>query len=354
MTGSNEPGSGGVRTPSTRKGLFVVGRGERMGLGSMTEDFCLGMRPEAVIILDVGRTVRVPFEYTEAGIQVSVVPFRRFRDGNVLRSLLHGAKIVVGFETFYVDWFVSMVQRMRGKTVLFPMWEWSPVYSLRADLLINLSRTDQEWHPSGLRYPYWPRSPLVRPANGLNRVIHWPPKTFLHLAGNAIHNREGTKQVLTAAKYLKGTGAKLVVRSSFDVRRLGVEIDPEAPLELLPSTDSRRDLFTDCDCLVAPRRLPGHSLPINEAAGEGISCLVLDLPDWAEFPYRIPAVPQPHERWGKVQQAPVWAADPDVLGKMLRNLALGNTDPLPVPGPTLPTWDDFRSWWETEVEGRLL
>ncbi len=376
-------------------GIYVIGRAERMGLGTMTEEFCAAMRPDKVIIIDRDNPGR-PVDASK--IANSVVVKWRWRPPYEtpipqLHKELEGAKIVVGFETFYDRSVVEICRQRGAKTVMFPMWEWSPADVYESDVLMCLSQTDKitaiqqtamGTRLGDIRVCDWPASPFINSicedcqgaithytmicpscnGTGFHRKINWPPRTFVHLAGNASHNREGTREVLQAASYLKGTGARLRVHSSFTVQW---PRDPDSPIDFVGSVANRSDLLKDCDCLVQPRRLPGHSLPINEATGEGIPCIVLDLPDWKQYPYRVKAVEDGLFKAARHEK--VWKADMYDLGCRMRGLAVegrwvydpgeaivdcdhvvARPDQLPekqpLPSPKLPTWYEFREQWK--------
>ncbi len=321
-------------------GICVVGRGCRMGLGSMTEDFCSEMNPDKTLIM--GRVTHGENDLSKFK-NVRLVDETRWKnDKGYIAELIWPCKIVVGFETFYRDSLPAILREWEVKTVMFPMWEWSPPSILDADYIINLSDTDQQQYPQGLRYD-WPASSAVHEEN---RVINWPPKTFVHLAGNAQHNRDGTKQVLLAAIALYGTGAKLRVYHSFDLTQWSIPYSDQDVIELRPSVASRRDLFSGMDCLVQPRGLPGHSLPINEAIGEGIPVIPLALPDWVNCPYRVSARRTENQLRCRVPTN-LWEANLEELGYRMRSMALGEA--WAEPAPRVPTWNEFRAWWDATI-----
>jgi hypothetical protein len=122
----------------------------------------------------------------------------------------------------------------------------------------------------------------------------------------------------------------------------------EHVVEFAGGVESRTDLLKDCDCLVQPRRLPGHSLPINEATGEGIPCIVLDLPDWKDYPYRVKSVLDTPQRFG-TYNGPMVKADVEVLGQLMRSMTEGK-DCQSHLMPKLPTWEEFKVQWQRWME----
>jgi hypothetical protein len=368
-------------------GIVVVGRVERMGLGTMTHEFCEAFYPDRLIVIDCLNGRKVDPSGYKCG-EAKVVTRAEWNNTLYAAHLMGtDAKVCVGFETWYNDSIPAMCRGNGVKSVMFPMHEWSsPEQCRQSDLLLALSGTDYDWclnlpqnSPCSLRRCDWPASPFVRQkcerchgggkgqpvatgfesagrinewcmsqpcgrcnGTGFHRELSWPPKTFVHLAGNSSHNREGTREVLLAAHYLEGTGARLRVHSSFPLTSFPhwEDVDWAGP------TENRADLFAGCDCLVQPRRLPGHSLPINEATGEGIPCVVLDIPDFKHYPYRVKAIPDGQFRARGLHDC--WRADVDELGDKMRSMALGRAagHPNGYTHPKLPTWAEFKAQWE--------
>jgi len=321
-------------------GMLVIGRNERMGLGSMTEDFCRGFHPEHLVIINRGRPAMYdPAPLCEKGGVYTDSAFSRWK-------IPEGVTQIVAFETFYFDSVVTEANKRGIKSVLFPMWEWTPPTQAAAvDRLVVLSGTDLHFYrdyPNKTVRMKWPRFTEMS-----SPYKDWPPRTFIHVAGNAKHNRDGTKQVLAAAEHLIGTEARLVVYSAFGAERLW-PYNPDAPIEFRSSTPSRLELFADGDVLVQPRRLGGHSLPINEAAAVGMPVIALGHEDWSDYshPLQLPWVSDGIERFGRVH-APMMRCDPDELGLLMKNLALGL---IKRPAPkSIPSWDDFVAEWNRVI-----
>lgn len=326
-------------------GLCFFGRHAQMGLGTMLEEFCEAMEPERVINIDCqdGRTPSV----VPVKNMVTITRTEWDREANKVNDLLEGMKVVVGVETWFRNDFPQMCRNKGIKTVMFPMWEWSHDSIRAGDLLVCLSPTDYGIYQapkSDTKLPHtifsdWPACPAVHDPN---RVINWPPKTFVHCAGNAHHNRDGTKEALGAAQFLEGTGAKLVVYHNFPIT---VPTESSPFVELRGSVPNRINLLAGADCMVCPRGLPGHSLPINEATGEGISVITLDLPDWARWPYRVSGYKMGSTLQSRVGRTPLWEADCRQLGTLMFDMARGALDHKH--GPKLPTWAEFKETWQT-------
>lgn len=396
-----------------RKGLFVVGRAESMGLGTHTEEFAAAMQPERVVVMDCMNGRPLFAERIDNSVVVDVRQWRARPQRQM--ELLAGAEVVVAFETFYDDGLTGRMYRAGVKTVLLPMWEWSPPANVcGADLNVCLTEHDlahvmrMRQHTGARRnravLADWPASPFVNKlceacggtgkdcrtkgeiagdwneawirddmarvemlevmvkkclkcgGVGNPREINWPPKRFLHLAGNASHNRDGTLEVLKAARYLAGTGATITVRHAFPMNALvGHEtltteekLGTEANVDFVGRTADRAEMFAGHDVLLCPRRLPGHSLPVNEATGAGLPCVVNDLPDNARWPYRVPCEADGFMAFGARRER-TYGANVTVLGTLLRRMARGE-EPL-LPCPRLPTWVEWATTFDSWVKG---
>lgn len=314
--------------------MCVIGRAEKMGLGSMTEDFCNAMHPDKIIIMNMGNgrhveTGRLP--------PSEIIDVRHWRaDSQLVRDKIQGCDYIVGFESLYREDMTTLAHSVGAKTVLFPMWEWA--FNMDADLLLCLSDTDMAHNSQRSIRVDWPGSPATHDPE---RIMNWPPLRFVHLAGNAQHNRDSTREVLEAARYLDDTNAILYVYHSFDIRKMFDHPLPDC-VKLCGQAETRKQLLDQADVLVCPRGLPGHSLPINEATGEGIPCIVMDLPDWAVWPYRVPRKDSTTFKARGVCSR--WTVDPRELGEFMQQMALGNV-PL-LSEPQLPTWGEFRLQWD--------
>lgn len=330
-------------------GLCVIGRANQMGLGSMTEDFVREMRPDSVIVIDPERGQPLDTSALPSDRTIVVTLSEWATDTRTVRSLIHGAKIIVGFETFYRDDFPELVRILSKDryvaTVCFPMWECSPESVAEASCLIHLSDQDNEHYLKGHRLD-WPASPAVHDPD---RVTHWPPRTFVHIAGNANHGRNSTAEVLKAAEYLRGTSAKLAVYHAFPIYGDWLP-SVHAPVEFRGSVPTRRQLLEGCDCLVHPQQFEGLSLPISEAAGEGIPIIALDLPQWCLWTHTVTARPVGQKHFSRTVD--VCAPDPDELGLLMQGMAQGTVPQIPLEDRWRPpTWDEFRRIWKEMAKG---
>lgn len=328
---------------SVTKGLAVIGRADPSGLGSMTIDYCAAMKPERVAIINYdsrGRTDPglVPgcqvWEPGEATSSDRLVPF------------LEGMRAVVGFETFYGMEVLGVARGLGVKTICFPMWECSPHYVDRCDVLIGLSDQDLKIYPKAIRMSW----PATEAQFAMKRRRNFPPVHFVHNAGHfGYNNRNATKEVIEAGTYLPlETDAMLTVRS-FDRPPWKIE---HQKIRYLGPAETREELYREADVIVFPMRFPGLSLPMVESAAAQIPTIVMEHPEWTDYPVamKVPVVGHEMYRIGR-QLVEYSNLNVGWLASMMASMARGETHPLPPTKP--PTWAQFRKEWDAKVWGTI-
>lgn len=302
----------------------------------MTLDFVEAMRPERIVVIDPGNPPAADLPRLRDRNPIVIQRHAWRKNPTLIADTIRGFRTVIGFETWYSRCFHRVARELGVRSVLLPMWECSP-RNETADHYVNVTDQDQFFYPAGVRQDWPVADSCVR-----TRRTEWPPRRFVHLAGNGgSHARNNTHFVMEAAKYLEGTGAELVVRSQdpkpFEGR--GVTVEGEIA--------DRADLFDGMDVLVFPTGIQGLALPLNEAAANCIPCIVPDLPQWRDWPYRVPV-----HRYDRVKVALRFEmARPNVegLGALMRRMALG-LEPRKLP-PAGGTWRVFREWWAGQSFG---
>lgn len=330
--------------------LCVIARATETGLGYMSKDFCAAMRPSRTIVISAFEP-----EHPEwfADHNPVVVNAKHWKNADhIVASHLRaarkaGAEILVNFETYYNRRTPGIARELGYATVLFPNWECTQVWAAVADVMICLSAEDDRHFPSCLRTS-WPAPDNLAPARPVA-----PPRRFVHNAGMADHNRNGTREVLQAAAWLTGTGARLFVRSQFEIPVEWVPLGAPIVFEDVGSIP-REELYADADVLVHPMQFPGLSLPVIEAAAAGLPAIVLDLPEWSQagwcWPHRVP-VAGSHKRRFVGARVDMQEADITALGKLMAAMATGKVAPQPPPRPA--GWREFKEFWNQEVCPRI-
>lgn len=320
------------------KGLAVIGRADDSGLGEMTVEFCRHMDPEMILVWWADSRGQTRMERLPPGAKRRLIDPRQAVNEETFEEALAGMRCVVAFETFYHTAALNVAARIGAKTVLFPMWECTPGWSEPVDVLICLSQEDMKHYPTGVR-AHWPISRLKFPP----KRCEVPPRRFVHNAGSfGYYGRNGTKAVLTASLKVNDV-AEIIVRCQEPIPA-DVACEHKAKI-LRGSFDGRYD---DADVFVFPMRFPGLSLPLLEAASMRIPTLVLDLPEWSDYP-EVMRIPSCGVDGFRIGYRPVTYHRPDVeaLAYKIRALATGAVRPELPPEPN--TWEAFREWFAGRV-----
>lgn len=215
--------------------------------------------------------------------------------------------VALFFETCW-DWSLPDRIRAAGKrTVLMPMYEWTlRQQPHQFDLFLCPSRLDRDYfsaHPEELHAPGfvaegrqpWCKTttflPVPVPQNLFK--LRTRARRWLHNAGNVgWRYHKGTVELLRAVPLVKNPDWRLTVRAQ-DGRALDGAIrearyrpDPRVTIEV-ENTLPYEALFDGYDVLIAPEKLNGLSLPLQEARAAGLLVVTTDrfptntwLPGW--------------------------------------------------------------------------
>jgi len=105
--------------------IGIIARCDNTGLGMMTVDFFRNLMVQKVLVVPGTPENHLDRFANRPGVSVIVCPTRVPTLGEIDR-FLENVDVVVAFETPY-DWNIFMRARQLGiKTVLIPMYEWTP------------------------------------------------------------------------------------------------------------------------------------------------------------------------------------------------------------------------------------
>lgn len=305
--------------------LHAIARADNRGLGIQTFEFVRHMRPDRVLVVDMGGAT--PYEQR----------FDRYPDARVARLgaftdddvdwLLDGADALYTAETAYDDRILAEARRRGVATAVqanHEFFRWIPDRQLvRPDLFLSPSTWYLEkWPAPKLLLPF----PVARdrlPFRRRERV-----DTFLHVAGHrAAADRNGTRLLLDALRYVREPIRVLIHSQSTIPHNL---LRPRgtrtyAEVEQADVADYWT-LYDGCDALILPRRYGGLSLPINEALSAGMPVVSLDVEPQRRF---LPAEGLvPPTRASRLRlisgQVDWWRCDPRHLARKIEQVA---TDP---------------------------
>ena len=195
---------------------------------------------------------------------------------HAVRTFLTGLDVVVFFETPFWTEIVADCKRMGIKTVMVPMYEWTPeVVPYTFDRYICPSLLDVEYCK---KLP-WLQDVihLTVPVNPATWKIRTRALRFLHNMGNgSVLGRPGTAELLESLQYLKSP-IELTIRTQNENFRLSYnEASTPAKVTWEGGTKPYDTLFDEYDVLIAPERFNGLSLPLQEARAAGLFVLTTD------------------------------------------------------------------------------
>lgn len=278
--------------------LGLVARADNSGLGMQTWEFYKHMKPEKVMLVDIshlnGNKV-FPDRFNSVDNWLShIIGFPTVQDIDIF---LQDLDVVFVAEAPYNYYLYERARQLGVKTAVqynYEFFDWFARPDLpRPDMLIAPSR----WHyddvetwcrTQGVEHIYL-HCPVNREALKARNIRQ--ATTFLHTAGrSASHDRNGTKTVIEASKFLK-TNAKIVVHfqgeqglahqttmTTDDYKTYADEHgDPEKLTIVCREFVNYADVYNIGDVLILPRRYGGNCLPLNEALSKGLPAIMTDI-----------------------------------------------------------------------------
>jgi glycosyltransferase involved in cell wall biosynthesis len=299
----------------------MIARADNGGLGSLTWEFARHVKPDRVLVMDLGEQGRGPCyldRYDEFDVFVN-------RGGTVLTDeglnwLLEGSDVIYTAETAYRDDFWKRAADAGVKTVAHVMPELYRGY--RADA-IWLPTT---WEQRRIKQPYEiVPVPVAMDRFAPVRRVRREARVFCHLAAPAMKDRNGTEIVLAALEHVTTPITMIFLGAPWlavgtRVGRVTVQVRDETPRDYWDA------LPPEADVLVLPRRYAGLSMPMQEAMGQGMPVLATDLSPQNIWPgvHRVPV----RHQYERVPMAggvfSVHSVDPVLLASQIDKLA---TDP---------------------------
>lgn len=243
----------------------MIARGDRGGLANMLHEFAVHMRPERVLLMDLGQYGRGPTDPSKFdGLDVRIV--RGLDTSPEDRAwLIEGSDVIYTAETAYGDDLWGEGRRAGVPTVLHVMPE----------LYLPTRAADHIWLPTHWEEHRFPGATVMRvpvAAERFTSKLRAPARHFVHLAAPAMRDRNGTNIVLAALPYIE---------SEIKFTLIGFDSQVQSPrpnLELVIQAESVPDYWRlfpdDADVLVLPRRFAGLSLPVQEAWARGMPAVM--------------------------------------------------------------------------------
>jgi glycosyltransferase involved in cell wall biosynthesis len=316
--------------------LGVLARMDNTGLGNQTYGYYRHLSPTKTLVVDISDlngNPQFPERYTDN--QIGEVTFvKGLLRAPDIDSFLEGLDVVLIAEAPYNYHLYARARELGVKTAVaynYEFFDWfaHPDYP-KPDMLIAPS----QWHYQDIEkwcednnvkhvYLHCPVDRQDLPFREIKQA-----RTFLHTAGrSAAHDRNGTKTVIEASKYLK-TDAQIVIHfqgeqglahqttmTTQDYRQYAeVYGDPSRLNILTQELINYADVYAMGDVLLLPRRYGGNCLPLNEALSIGMPAIMTNVsPNFSFLPFDwlVPA-----ERIGQFEPRTVidiYGADPQYL-----------------------------------------
>lgn len=242
----------------------MIARADDGGLGNLTWEFARALRPDRVLVMDLGEhgrsDVRLErYDGLDVRVAVGWAPSPEDRSW-----LLDGCDVLYSAETWYADEIPAEARKRRIWTVLHVMPE----------LFKASCVADEIWIPTPYRREHMPASAKVVPVpvatDRFDAQLRSPAKHFVHVCAPAMLDRNGTSYVLAALAHVTEP-IRLTILGAQDP--LTTEPGNPVTLDCVPRPYPR-DYFDiwpdDADCLLLPRRYAGLSMPVQEAAARGM------------------------------------------------------------------------------------
>lgn len=304
--------------------LGLIARCDQSGLANQTFNYFQALNPDKVLLINVGHLAdegkhcnkrSFPERFPGAIEVKSWMP-----DNKTVEDFLDGLDTVLSAETFYTPIFARLARKAGVRTALACNPEF---LNVRDQPDLWLPPTTWMWNsiPKNKHHlpvpitPGPPRRPEITPH-------------FLHIVGRpAVHHRNGTLDLVQALKHVT-ENITVTVRCqepgyvSGLIGEHRIHTPPNVVLRVESGdVENNRDLYTEGDILVMPRRFGGLCLPAQEAIAAGMPVLMpaISPNEWLPSEWLFPAVEA--GSFMAKQRVTFYRTDPEVLAAKLDQYA---------------------------------
>jgi glycosyltransferase involved in cell wall biosynthesis len=266
--------------------IGIIARCDNTGLGVMTVDFFRNLMVQKVLVVPGTQEDHLDRFANRPGVSVicstrvpkrgEVICSSRVPTPGEIDSFLENIDVVVAFQTPY-DWNIFTRARQLGiKTVLIPMYEWTPPNDKipsYPDLFLCPSRLDYDELPEPKQYIPTPVNRDIIPFR-----LRRQAKKFLFINRKGGFKRRNSLHVLFEVIPLVKSPVEFLIRSQVPIppisdTRVSVQME-EVDYE---------DLWKEGDIYLHLHRWDGLSLPINEAMAAGMPIIAPNFYPHNEF-----------------------------------------------------------------------
>ena len=260
-----------------KKGAIKLGmilRGDDGGLARISQDFYKHIKPDKVIIVDVGRAPLNLKAFPDIKPEIAPYKTQPCPSRKLLESWMEDLDVILTFETPY-NWDLFDMARERGiRTVLMVDYEYlkNPLPS-RADVLWM----PVKWHLDDIQRDEGGATFIPMPVDRDRFVFkeRTKAKTFVSVLGHPhlAEDRGGVNALLAAIPLVRNRGVRFILRSIQEIPRIN---DPRVTVDI-SRKDNPEENWTEGDVFLHPRRYAGMSLPMDEALSCGMPVLMTDM-----------------------------------------------------------------------------
>ena len=243
--------------------LGVIARADDGGLGQQTREVCDRLDADVALVVLLGADARGVENFGRFEGRASFVNSGPRLEDDVLATVLDKVDVLYTIEGPYApDLFerccaadVELV--IHANPELWRGWDAHRVF------------TPTDWLPvaDATVLPFPVDTDRLRPSPRAEKP------TFVHVAGPAMLDRQGTQLLEGALAYVRNK-CDVIMRVDGGGDRIGIG---EALVSYVPRTRHYWQVIPDgCWALIQPRRYGGLSLPVQEAAARGLPTICLD------------------------------------------------------------------------------
>ena len=268
--------------------VCIIARADLTGLGRQSRNWVRLLDPYKVVVIN-----SKPFNGNDQYFEWYEKRRNAYRiDGFIkpeeINDILNDVDVLLTFEIPYNYQLIS-VARARGiKTIIQNNWEFTDYLSQKylplPDLLVNHSY----WHLEDQKklWPditeYCPTPYFIEDFDEIYKInierdlVEGQRRRFLHIAGrNTYLDRHGTEDLIEAVKLIPSEiDFELVINTqTTEIKNAG---DPRITIDRSSCADER-ELYSNFDAMIMPRRYAGGCLPMNEALASGLPVIMPDI-----------------------------------------------------------------------------
>lgn len=265
--------------------LCIIARADLTGLGIQSRNWVRLLNPKRLVVIDStmfnGNEQHFEWYNGRGGYLIN-----GFIKRHEINAILKNIDVLLTFEIPYNYELISMARARGVKTIIQNNWEFTDYLKQPGlplpDLLVNHSYwhlDDQkklwpditEYCPTPLFIEDWDEVMLQNMDRDATEM-----RRFLHVAGRRTYeDRNGTSDLIEAIKLIpKDVKFELVIKAqNAEVPQINdkrITIDRSAPVD-------EKELYSNFDAVIMPRRYGGACLPMNEALAAGLPVIMPNI-----------------------------------------------------------------------------